>query len=619
MMRPVVTFLLALLAVTAPRAQHAVVDDHLTEVTVSSATRAVTHQRQTVTIRDEQGADKAFFLCRCSKQERLTSFRGEAVDAQGRQLRKFRQGDLRRTEYSPYLAIDDYQLYLDYTPPSYPITITYEWSMELRNTLIEYPPYCPQDDYEVSVRHALYRLTVPADINVRHALQNIGTEPQTTTDADGRRTLTLDVTDLPALHDEPYARPLRERLPLAYFAPRRFTYYGTEGSLDTWADYGRWERSLLEGRDALPEALRTELHQLTDTLPTARQKVHALYRYLGRNTRYVAILLGIGGQQPAPAAEVAGSGFGDCKGLSNLMRAMLREVGISSRYTTISTHNRRLLPHFASVGQMNHVILQVPLPQDTLWLECTNPELPFGYVHEDIAGHDAIAVDDDGGHLVRLPAYADTLNCQRSRISISLTPDGDANIRLRQVSENRQYEALAPMLRMDPKDRQRTLRQLLRAPQADIGRISVSQPDDSARLTLEADISSRGYAVRSGQRLFLPLCPIHQGYGIASPGHQRTEPLAIDMGYQDEDRIDIDLPEGYTLEARPKNIRIEKPFGSFLFQTKVAEGRLKVRYRVVMHAGTYPASQYADFEAFIKSISRAYAQRAVCVAGQLTR
>lgn len=314
MMRYAVTFLLALLAVTAPRAQHAVVDDHLTEVTVSSATRAVTHQRQTVTIRDEQGADKAFFLCRCSKQERLTSFRGEAVDAQGRQLRKFRQGDLHRTEYSPYLAIDDYQLYLDYTPPSYPITITYEWSMELRNTLIEYPSFCPQDDYEVSVRHALYRLTVPADIDVRHALQNIGTEPQTTTDADGRRTLTLDVTDLPALHDEPYARPLRERLPLAYFAPRRFTYYGTEGSLDTWADYGRWERSLLEGRDALPETLRAELHQLTDTLPTPRQKVHALYRYLGRNTRYVAILLGIGGQQPAPAAEVAGSGFGDCKG-----------------------------------------------------------------------------------------------------------------------------------------------------------------------------------------------------------------------------------------------------------------------------------------------------------------
>lgn len=619
MIRPYVTLLLTLLAVASAKAQHAIIIEHLTEVTVSSDTRAVTHHRETVTILDEQGADKALFLCRCSKQERLTSFRGEAVDDQGHRLRKFRQSDLQRTEYSNYLAIDDYQQYLDYTPPSYPITITYEWSMELHNTLIEYPPFCPQDDYEVSLRHAVYRLTVPADITVGHALQNISAEALTIADKDGSRSISLELSNLPALHNEPYARPLRERLPQAYFAPRLFTYYDTKGSLASWNDYGRWEYSLLQGRDILPETLCTKLHQLTDTLPTARRKVEALYHYLGQHTRYVAILLGIGGQQPAPATDVVRSGFGDCKGLSNLMRAMLREVGISSRYTVISTRNRRLLPHFASAGQTNHVILQVPLPADTLWLECTNPQLPFGYIHEDIAGHDAIAIDEAGGHLVTLPAYADTLNRQLSRISITVKPEGNADINIRQVSENRQYEALAPMLRMEPKEQQRTLSQLVRAPQANISRINVRQTDATARLTLEADISSQGYATRAGQRLFLPLCPIHQGYNISSTGHKRTEPLCIDMGYQDEDRIDITLPEGYSLEARPKNISIEKPFGSFLFQTKVAEGRLKVRYRVLLRAGNYPATDYADFEAFIKAISRSYAQRAVCVSGQLTK
>ena len=77
------------------------------------------------------------------------------------------------------------------------------------------------------------------------------------------------------------------------------------------------------------------------------------------------------------------------------MRAMLKEIGIPSNYTTISTINRRLQKDYASVGQMNHVILQVPLKNDTLWLECTNPQLPMGYVHEDIAGHDAIEVSWD--------------------------------------------------------------------------------------------------------------------------------------------------------------------------------------------------------------------------------
>jgi hypothetical protein len=48
---------------------------------------------------------------------------------------------------------------------------------------------------------------------------------------------------------------------------------------------------------------------------------------------------------------------------------MLQEVGINSNYAVISTDRVKLLKDFASVGQMNHVILQVPLKEETLWLE----------------------------------------------------------------------------------------------------------------------------------------------------------------------------------------------------------------------------------------------------------
>ena len=85
------------------------------------------------------------------------------------------------------------------------------------------------------------------------------------------------------------------------------------------------------------------------------------------------------------------------------MRAMLTELGIPSTYTVISTTSRRLLADFASANQNNHVILQVPLPNDTLWIECTNPTLPLGYVHHSIAGHDALLIGPDGGTLYRLP------------------------------------------------------------------------------------------------------------------------------------------------------------------------------------------------------------------------
>ena len=199
--------------------------------------------------------------------------------------------------------------------------------------------------------------------------------------------------------------------------------------MSTWQKYGEWQYDLLNGRDQLTEPFKSKLHELTTNCGTDREKVKAVYDYLAKTTRYVSIQLGIGGLQPIAATDVCRTGFGDCKGLSNYTRAMLNELGIPSTYTVISTTNERLLPDFSSANQMNHVILQVPLPQDTLWLECTNPQLPFGYVHQDIAGHDALLIEPTGGRMYRLPTYPDSLNTQQITARISLSPTAEANFR----------------------------------------------------------------------------------------------------------------------------------------------------------------------------------------------
>ena len=593
-------------AVIQATAQVAIVEESTTQVDCYSSTNAVVHYKEVTTILNEHGADLATFVCWCSKHDKLTNFKGVATDATGRVLRKFREGELKQTEYSQYLAVDDYKMFLEYTPPVYPITITYEWTMESRDNLIEFPRFCPQTGYDVSVRKATYRLTAPKEMTIRHALLNIDKTP--TVSADGK-TLTLELENLPALKYEPYSRPLRERIPMAYFAPEDFTYYGKKGCFKSWQDYGKWEYSLINGRETLPDDVKLEIHQMTDHLATDREKVEALYKYLGKTTRYVAILLGIGGQQPAPAANVCKSGFGDCKGLSNYMRAMLKEVGIPSNYTTISTNNRRLLKDFASVGQMNHVILQVPLKGDTLWLECTNPQLPLGFVHEDIAGHDAIVVSEVGGELVTLPVYPDTVNLMRSTIRIELENKGAANVTLHQETSNGQYENQMPLLRMDEKERQKVLQRIVRVPQAEIGKIDVRE--DGATVILDAEINSQMYASVTGQRLFVPVCPIHRGYSAPNAIANRKENVWVEEGYVDEDNITIAIPEGYEVEAMPKNLMIEKPFASFSLLVLPGEDSIKVINRLVMKSGQYDKSLYPELIDFIKTISNAYAQKVV--------
>ena len=607
-MRKVILLLAALFCSYAANAQKATVEES-TDIICDGPGHAIQHFKGVTTIHNEHGASMAVFVCSCSKHDKLTSFKGQVTDASGRVIHKFKESELKKTEYSPYLAVDDYRMYLDYTPPFYPVTVTYEWTIESRDNLIEFPSFCPQSDYDVSVKKATYSLKVPKSMKIRYALQNINNKVSVSDGDKNTQVFTLQVDSLPALKQEPYSRQLREKLPLARFAPTNFEYYGTKGSLNSWADYGKWEYSLIQDRDQLTDAERQELHQLTDGLKTDREKVEAIYKRLEKSTRYVAILLGIGGQQPAPASDVSKSGFGDCKGLSNYMRAMLKEIGIPSNYTTISTINRRLQKDYASVGQLNHVILQVPLQNDTLWLECTNPQLPMGYVHEGIAGHDAIEVSEAGGRLVRLPVYPDSTNLMHSDININLSEQGAASINISQSVLNHQYESYIPLLKADEKDRQKYLQKIVHAPQAEIGKVDIQE--SGAKITLDAEIKSQKYATKTGQRLFVPICPLHRGYTVPNANSERVEDIWRDMGYLDTDDITITIPEGYAIEAGPKAVSIEHPFASFSFSIQADDNTIHIKNRLLMKSGIFPKSQYAQLADFIRSINSAYNQKVV--------
>ena len=607
-MKKFLLLLISLFCAHAVMAQKAIVEEYSIDIVCDAPDHAVQHFKEVTTILNEHGAGQALFVCSCSKHDKLTNFKGQVTDSSGRVIKKLKESELKKTEYSSYLAIDDYKMFLDYTPPVYPVTITYEWTIESRDNLIEFPLFCPQSDFDISVKKATYKLSAPKSMGIRHSLQNIYNKVKSD-EIGNSHILSLEVNDLPMLKQEPYTRPLRERLPMAWFAPTDFYYYGTKGSLRNWTDYGKWEYSLIQGRDLLSEAERQELHQLTDGLKTDREKVEAIYKRLEKTTRYVAILLGIGGQQPAPAAEVSKSGFGDCKGLSNYMRAMLKEVGIPSNYTTISTTNRRFQKDFASVGQMNHVILQVPLQHDTLWLECTNPQLPMGYVHEDIAGHDAIEINETGGRLVRLPVYPDSTNLMRTSVNISLNENGAVDMKLSQQATNRQYESLIPLLKMDEKDRQKTIQRIVYAPQAEISHLDIQE--SGANITIDADIKSQRYATKTGQRLFVPICPLHRGYTVPTANADRKEDIWRDLGYLDEDDITITIPEGFEIEAGPKNVSLNQPFASFSFMMQVEGDKIHIHNRLLMKSGSFPKSQFPQLADFIRTISSIYNQKVV--------
>ncbi|WP_300812291.1 transglutaminase-like domain-containing protein [uncultured Bacteroides sp.] len=593
---------------------HSMVLEARTEVECTSATQYVSKNSLIITVFDRMGEQDAAFVCFCDKYVSLNNFSGEILDLKGNRVRKIRKSDLQVSEYSSSLLTDDYRYYFICNYPSFPYTVKYEWEEKCRNGVIGFPTFMPQTSFNQLVKKAFYSIKLPVSQSCRYYAKNLDNRNVDIRDevtADGKQQIQVIATDLPPLNKEPLSPSWSDLLPMVYFAPSAFEFDKVKGNLDTWRNYGLWLYQLQTDRDVLDESVKQRLHELVSGCNTEREKVKAVYDFLAATTRYVSIQLGIGGLQPAAAAEVSQLGFGDCKGLTNYMRAMLKELGIPSTYAVVSTERARLIPDFSSANQMNHVVLQVPLPNDTLWLECTNPQLPFGYVHRSIAGHDALLVESSGGRLCRIPDYPDSLNRQIVCAKIRILPAGDAVIRVREGAWLGQYEENAAIASMNP-DRQE---QLIRS-RVGLSRVQVTdwhveeqkKAFPSLKLTYELNVGK--YGSKTGNRLFVPV-NVFRDVPDFSLRHERTQPIYVEQGYMDADTLYISFPDEYEMEFVPSSTSLSSQFGEFSSQVSAEHNELRVIHRLVVHKGFYPSDVYADFLRFWKHVTEQYKSKFV--------
>src|SRR5262249_40851997 len=137
----------------------------------------------------------------------------------------------------------------------------------------------------------------------------------------------------------PSLMSLAGRMSLSYFAPGVKSTHAA-----SWQDVGRWYAQLAEGRfNPTPEISAKTAALIAGKLDFA-SRLQALTSFLQSEIRYVAIEIGIGGDQPHIAGDVFHYRYGDCKDKVTLLKAMLHEAGISSHYVLVDTHRGVINP-----------------------------------------------------------------------------------------------------------------------------------------------------------------------------------------------------------------------------------------------------------------------------------
>jgi transglutaminase-like putative cysteine protease len=518
---------------------------------------------------------------------------------------------LKQSEINDSPAFADFLLYSDnrvisYYPvfPEYPCTIEYDYEISFNNQ-ISFGRWMPLDDYNVSVQDARLSVTYPAGIKINRREFNVPAGSSET--LKGMTTDSWELKNIMAIEDEPFDEAISERSSSVYLMPSVLEYDKFIGTSDTWRNYGAWTGMLYSGRDKLPDEAVQKIMALIMNKPDTLERIKILYRYLQENTMYVAIKMGLGGYQPFDAETVYRTGYGDCKALSNYMEAILRLAGIRSYPALVSSgrYINQIFNDFPNFRQFDHVILCVPFRKDTIWLECTSQEVPFGFLGDFTDDRQVLLITENGGVFAHTPRYGANENSRRCTSCFRIDSSGTAKCSMKTIYKGLQYDEVGSLLISNNDEQKKWLYKNSSFPSMQItGFLIVNYKSMMPEADIDVSFSSTNYGSISGKYMLLPLNMEDVQKSIPKMLKQRHSDIVVNRSFNDYDSLVYVLPSEFRLESLPKGISLTSCFGSYSFSVVPDGEKIIVVRKFTVNQGRFKPAQYGDLYNFIQSVSK---------------
>lgn len=197
--------------------------------------------------------------------------------------------------------------------------------------------------------------------------------------------------------------------------------YITFSTLTTYEDIGRIYARGAQDRSRPDAALIKLADEITYGVTDRREQARALFDWITRNIRYVAVYIGNGRFVPNDVATILSRRYGDCKDHAALFASLLAAKGIESEHVLINT-----LPNFDEMAPtlqaFNHAILY--LPEFDLFADPTAPHSTLDTLPFTDAGKLVVVATPDRARVTRTPVSNGDISQARIESRMKLAADG---------------------------------------------------------------------------------------------------------------------------------------------------------------------------------------------------
>lgn len=591
---------------------HAIIRYASTELSIEATDRMQRREKYAITILDEQGKDLAGLFRSYNLHLKINDIKGTLLDAAGKEIRSLKEKDIfDRSTYGMDAAFHSdarFKTY-DFNHIVYPYTVVFEIEETFKTTFF-LPTWQPQPARMCAVEKANLHLSFAPGLQVRYKElfipQGARTEGK---DAKGFSTIDWQLQNVNAYKAQPLSVVDNYERATVLLAPGTFQLMQYTGNMESWQQLGAFIYQLNEGRDQLPGDKKALVQSIIGNETDTYKKVQKLYAYMQQNTRYVLNAYGISGWQTFDAENVAHNGYGDCKGLTNYLKAMLKEAGIKSYAALVSAgENYYKLDEKFPANTFNHVILCIPQAKDSIWVECTSRELPAGYLGSFTQNRKVLLTTEDGGFLCNTPAYNKDKSFIVRKASLQLDPAaGQQQVQLQNTYSGLLQDDLYHILKSRPKEQVKEwLNTRALFPSYSVTGFDYKYGTNTTLPTIEETIQATISGVTSGtqKRTFLNINWLKNPVSEAFQTEPRTLPLVLDQSFRVTDSVIVTLPEGMTIEALPQPKDIEYPFASYHTKFSKNAGAVILVRSYEQNNGVYKPEAFEDYQKLYQDINR---------------
>jgi hypothetical protein len=392
---------------------------------------------------------------------------------------------------------------------------------------------------------------------------------------------------------------------------KTYNVLGDVSDLHAW-----YQNFLMDIEDEESEEMKSMVESIIEGKSTELEKVEAIYDWVQKNIKYIAIEDGLGGFKPRSSSLVFRRRYGDCKDMSNLLHNMLNISNIPSSLTWIGTmsipYSHKEVP---TPMADNHMICTYKSNDQYYFMDATDQYNKLGIPSSHIQGREAlINKGKNDFELVDVPVVPLEKNVTIDSVYFEISGEVIFGKGRTIYGGYNRIPVTNNLENLDEDDKKTFLDMILKKGNNKFTLDAVTTHhllQKDKELQIDYDFSIRDYVITTADEIF-----INPHFSKELEEEQidmstNKNPILYAYKQLSANSYSIKIPNGFGLSYLPANVNYEEEDFGFALEYQLKGDVIHINQKVKMNTLQLRTDQFDSWNRMIKSIFAAYKESIV--------